>query len=45
MKIGVMGAGVAGLSTGKLLLNAGHSVTIYAEHFSPNTTSDVAPAI
>eukprot|EP01063_Lacrimia_lanifica_P009015 TRINITY_DN16062_c0_g1_i1.p1 TRINITY_DN16062_c0_g1~~TRINITY_DN16062_c0_g1_i1.p1 ORF type:complete len:330 (+),score=47.99 TRINITY_DN16062_c0_g1_i1:48-1037(+) len=41
----VVGAGVVGLTTGVRLLDAGYRVTIVAEEFTPNTTSDKAGAI
>ncbi len=40
--IAVLGAGVIGLCTAHRLTELGHSVTIYSEKFSPETTSDVA---
>ncbi len=43
--VAVIGAGVQGLTTALLLLQAGRQVTIYAEAFTPNVTSDVAGAI
>ncbi|HAS42456.1 MAG TPA: FAD-binding oxidoreductase [Microscillaceae bacterium] len=43
--IWIVGAGVTGLTTGVRLLQEGHSVTIVAKEFSPNTTSDIAAAI
>ena len=42
--ISVIGAGVSGLSTGIRLLEAGHSVHIFAERASPETVSDTAAA-
>lgn len=39
-----MGSGVSGLSSGVLLLKQGHSVTIWAKDFPPNTTSNMAGA-
>ncbi len=44
MKTAVIGAGVIGLTTAIRLLEAGHSVTIFAREITPNTTSDVAGA-
>jgi D-amino-acid oxidase len=41
----VIGAGVSGLSTGILLLQAGHSVAIWAKDLPPNTTSNQAAAL
>lgn len=43
--IAVVGAGVQGLTTALLLLQAGRQVTVYAEAFTPQVTSDVAGAI
>lgn len=40
--VAVIGAGVAGLTTARLVQEAGFSVTVYAEHLPPDTTSDVA---
>lgn len=40
----VLGAGVVGLSTAALLLEAGFAVHVYAQAFPPHTTSDVAGA-
>jgi len=42
--IHIIGAGIMGLSAGIKLLEAGYQVTQLAECFSPNTTSDTAPA-
>ncbi len=41
----VLGAGVSGLSSGILLLEAGFDVQLWAKEFSPNITSDVAAAV
>ena len=38
----VLGCGVVGLSTARLLQEAGFAVTIYAKDLPPNTTSNVA---
>ena len=38
----MLGSGVVGLSTARLLQEAGFSVTIYAKDLPPNTTSNVA---
>lgn len=43
--IAVIGAGVIGLTTAHLLAEQGWRVQIYASHFSPHTTSDLAPAL
>ncbi len=40
----VIGCGVSGLSCARLLQDAGHRVTIWAQRWSPHTTSDVAAA-
>lgn len=40
--IAVLGSGVVGLSTARLLQDEGFSVTIYAKDLPPNTTSNVA---
>ena len=40
--VAVVGSGVVGLSTARLLQDAGFSVTIYAKDLPPNTTSNVA---
>ena len=40
----VIGGGVIGLATGRLLQRRGVKVTIYAEKETPNTTSDVSGA-
>ena len=41
----VIGSGIIGMSTAYLLLKEGFSVTIYAESFPPNTTSNVAAGL
>ncbi len=43
--IGIIGAGVSGLTTAWLMARRGIKVTIYAEKFSPDTTSNIAGAI
>ena len=45
-RIAVIGAGISGLSTANLLAQSAYKpqVTLIAENFSPNTTSDVAGA-
>ena len=45
MNILVIGCGVSGLTTGLSLLDAGHSVTIWARDLPPATTSNVAAAV
>lgn len=40
--IAVLGSGVVGLSTARLLQDSGFEVTIYAKDLPPNTTSNVA---
>ncbi|MGA8509103.1 MAG: FAD-dependent oxidoreductase [Candidatus Sulfotelmatobacter sp.] len=40
--VAVLGSGVVGLSTARLLQDSGFQVTIYAKDLPPNTTSDVA---
>lgn len=40
----VIGAGVSGLTTAWILARRGASVTLYADQFSPNTTSNIAGA-
>ena len=42
--VAVIGAGVVGLTTARVLQGRGYKVTVYAEDFPPNTTSDVAGA-
>jgi len=44
-KAAVIGAGVIGLSTARVLQDRGWQVTIYAEKVPPNTTSNVAGAM
>src|SRR5437016_1293585 len=43
-RIVILGCGVSGLSTGLLLLEAGHNVIILAKDTPPNTTSNKAGA-
>lgn len=45
MDILVIGCGVSGLTTGLCLLEAGHSVSIWAKELPPHTTSNVAAAV
>ena|SRR5579862_315204 len=40
--VAVLGSGVVGLSTARLLQDSGFEVTIYAKDLPPNTTSNVA---
>lgn len=40
--VAVLGSGVVGLSTARLLQDSGFAVTIYAKDLPPNTTSNVA---
>ncbi len=44
INVGVVGAGVIGLTSAIRLLEQGHSVNIHAKEVTPNTTSDVAAA-
>lgn len=41
----VIGAGAVGLATAVALAEAGWRVAVYAEQLSPETTSDIAPAL
>src|SRR5215203_1779347 len=43
--VGVVGAGVVGLQTARVLAEAGNAVTVYARDVTPGTTSDVAWAV
>jgi len=43
-KAAVLGAGAVGLATAVVLLERGWEVTLYAEKFSPETTSNIAAA-
>lgn len=45
MNILVIGCGVSGLTTGLCLLEAGHTVSIWAKELPPFTTSNVAAAV
>ena len=46
LSVAVVGAGVSGLSVASLLSNATrHTVTVFSDCFSPNTTSDKATVI
>lgn len=45
MHILVIGCGVSGLTTGLCLLEAGHSVSIWAKELPPSTTSNIAAAL
>ena len=40
--VAVLGAGIMGLCSASLLLDGGHSVTVYAAAFPPHTTSNIA---
>jgi len=44
-KVAILGAGVIGLSTAHELLDRGYEVTLYANEFSPNLTSNIAGGI
>ena len=44
MNIAIIGAGISGLSSAFGLCKKGYSITIFAEHFSPDTTSNKAAA-
>lgn len=44
-KIAVLGSGVMGLTTARVLQQMGASVTVYAEAFPPDTTSNIAAAM
>ena len=44
-RFAVLGCGVMGLTTARLLQRLGHSVTIYAKNLPPETTSNVAGAL
>jgi D-amino-acid oxidase len=45
MRVIVLGCGVSGLSCGIRLLEAGHTVELWARELPPDTTSDVAAAV
>jgi len=45
MNVVILGCGVSGLSCGVRLLEAGHTVEIWARELPPRTTSDVAAAV
>jgi D-amino-acid oxidase len=45
MHVIVLGCGVSGLSCGIRLLEAGHTVELWARELPPHTTSDVAAAV
>ena len=40
--VAVLGAGIVGLTTARLVQEAGYDITIYAEHLPPDTTSNIA---
>ena len=44
MRYAVIGAGVVGLSTARLLQRAGYDVTVYAKDLPPRTTSNMSAA-
>ena len=44
-KVAVIGSGAIGLTTARVLQQAGAEVTIYAESFPPDTTSNIAGAL
>lgn len=43
-KVVVVGCGVIGITSGLILLRAGHNVTIISKNFPPNVTSNMAGA-
>ncbi|RFB01600.1 FAD-dependent oxidoreductase [Parvularcula marina] len=43
--IAIIGGGVIGLTTARVLQQRGAKITVYAEEYSPDTTSDVAGAL
>ncbi|ALU45742.1 FAD-dependent oxidoreductase [Pseudoalteromonas rubra] len=43
--IAILGSGVMGITTALLLAQKGFNVTLYADSFPPNTTSDIAAAL
>ncbi|WP_257449112.1 FAD-dependent oxidoreductase [Archangium lipolyticum] len=45
MHLVILGCGVSGLSCGVRLLEAGHSVELWARELPPHTTSDIAAAV
>ncbi|MGZ3457918.1 MAG: FAD-dependent oxidoreductase [Archangium sp.] len=45
MRAVILGCGVSGLSCGVRLLEAGHTVELWARELPPHTTSDVAAAV
>lgn len=45
MRVVILGCGVSGLSCGVRLLEAGHTVEIWARELPPHTTSDIAAAV
>jgi len=44
-RVAVLGAGVNGLMIANQLAKRGYQVTVYADRFSPNTTSNEAPGV